>query len=73
MQPQNRRSSTSITDAVYGRKRKPQQPAKPRRESDPRHTFDIAGQLDQETRNKLAALAGRASRKRRRGTRGGRK
>lgn len=62
MSDQNRRTHSPITDAVYGRKRRPQQPAKPRRESSPRHTFDVGGQLDVDTRNKLAALAGRLER-----------
>lgn len=67
---QHRRTASPITDAVYGRKRKPQQPTSPKREVDPRRSFDIAGQLDQETRNKLAALAGRAAKPKRRRRKG---
>lgn len=69
MTTQYRRTSP-ITDAVYGRKRKPQQPTAPKREVDPRRSFDIAGQLDQDTRNKLAALAGRAAKPKRRRRKG---
>lgn len=58
---QNRRTHSPITDAVYGRKRKPQRPAKPRKEVNPRHTFGIAGRLDPATRWKLERIGRRGS------------
>lgn len=46
----NRRSNTSITDAVYPRRGKaPRKPAAPKREVSPRHGFRLADQLDPET------------------------
>lgn len=67
------RRTQPITDALYGRDRKARRHAPPRKDVNPRHSFDVAGQLDADTRNKLAALQGRLEkaqgRRRRKGAR----
>lgn len=64
MTTQNRRSTTSITDAVYPRRGKaPRKPSGPKREVNPRHGFSLASQLDQATLWKLEQLASKRKRK----------
>jgi hypothetical protein len=64
MSTPNRRSTTSITDAVYPRRGKaPRKPAAPKRDVNPRHGFSLASQLDPATLWKLERLASKGKRK----------